>query len=91
MAALAEDAVALLVAVEAERGSDRSERSTQASDDDLDAVAGVLRAVARPDRSDGGAALAGVIARTVTDRWSLTADLSERLVAFDHRLGRHGR
>jgi hypothetical protein len=80
---VAEQAHALLVAVHDEARLPPAQRATHATDEDLNDVAAVLHAVAGPDR---GARLAGLISRTVTDRWSLTAALSERLVNFDHRL-----
>ena len=86
MESVAEQANALLLAVEDEVCIPQSRRPTLATDQDLNEVAAVLAAIARPHRPHGGSAVAGVISRTVTDRWSLTADLSERLVEFDRRL-----
>jgi hypothetical protein len=80
---VAEQAHALLVAVHDEARLPPAQRATHATDEDLNDVAAVLHAVTGPNR---GARLAGRISRTVTDRWSLTAALSERLVNFDHRL-----
>ena len=81
-----EQAISLLVAVEAERCAPLADRTTRATDEDLEKVAAVLHAALRLDRSDGRSRLAGVIARLVVDRWSLTSNLSNRLVEFDHRL-----
>ena len=84
--AVAEQAHRLLLAVQDEVRIPRPLRPTLATDQDLNEVAAVLDAIARPHRADVGSRLAGVISRRVTDRWSLTADLSERLVEFDQRL-----
>jgi hypothetical protein len=44
----------------------------------------------RPDGNESGQALRGLLGRMVTDRWSLTSNLSARLVEFDDRLGPRG-
>lgn len=87
MASVAEDAQALLAAVnEEELLLPPVQRATGATDCDLQRITAVLRAAARPDRDDSGSGLAGLISKTVTDGWSLTSGLSERLVSFDRRL-----
>jgi hypothetical protein len=83
---VAQQAHALLVAVHDEARLPPAQRPTHATDEDLNQVAAVLHAVVRPDQGESGTRLAGLIGRTVTDRWSLTAALSERLVNFDQRL-----
>ncbi len=86
MGTLAEQAHALLGAVQDEMRLPPAQRTTSATDDDLNRVAAVLHAITRPDRPDSGTRLAGLVSRTATDRWSLTAALSEQLVEFDQRL-----
>jgi hypothetical protein len=83
---VAEQAHALLVAVHDEVRLPPAQRATHATDEDLNDVAAVLHAVARPDEGQSDTRLAGLNSKTVTDRWSLTAALSERLVDFDQRL-----
>ena len=86
MSSFEQDAAALLADVQEELRQSLTERATGASDQDLNAVASVLRAMVRSDRADYGAELAGQIGRLVVDSWLLTSDLAERLLAFDQRL-----
>lgn len=64
------DVPSLVEAVRAERQRPLADRDTGASDADLDLVAGLL--------ADGRLS---EVQRFVTDQWSLTAELTERLCA----------
>lgn len=90
MVAMHDVASSLVVAVADERRRQLAERATQASDDDLDQAAAILRAAMRADRNDNRNRLAGMLGRLVTDHWSLTSDLSARLVDFDQHFLRGG-